>query len=48
MPQAPGFVFMVVDNRGAPAGQPLPNGHAAPAMIEAQSIDADWVEAADE
>jgi hypothetical protein len=32
MAQTPGFVFMVVDGRGA--GQALPNGHAAPPMID--------------
>jgi hypothetical protein len=36
MAQTPGFVFMVVDSRGATAGHTLPNGHAAPAMIDAR------------
>ena len=39
MAQTPGFVFMVVDNRGAPAGQALPNGHAVPPMIEHAGSD---------
>lgn len=44
MAQTPGFVFMVVDNRGNSAGRAL-NGHAAPPMIEARPVKADEVEA---
>ena len=44
MPQAPGFVFMVVDNRGDPAGQALPNGHAASPMIDTRPVQADETE----
>jgi hypothetical protein len=45
MAQTPGFVFMVVAARDAPARPPLPNGHAVPALIEATAEEADEIEA---
>jgi hypothetical protein len=44
MARTPGFVFMVVDARGTPAGQPWPNGHAAPPMIEARPVEAEEID----